>query len=108
MAFALGVEGGALLGEAGGHGDGVAVEGGLALAVGFELGDLGFEGVDLAGGGLGLGVEAVAFEQEALQDGAGDGVLLAQGGEGLVGGGAAAGGGGGFGLGGGRRRGWRR
>ena len=59
-----------------------------------------FERVDLAGGGFGLGVEAVALEQEPLEDGAGDGVLLAQRGEGFVGGGAAAGGGGGFRLGG--------
>ena len=43
VAFAFGGEGGAFLGEAGGHGDGVAVEGGLAVAVGVELGDLGFE-----------------------------------------------------------------
>ena len=40
VAFAFGGEGGAFLGEAGGHGDGVAVEGGFAVAVGLQLGDL--------------------------------------------------------------------
>ncbi len=100
VADGVGFEGGAFLGEAGGHGAGVVVEGGLAVAVGGELGDLGFEGGDVALGGGDLGVDALALEGEALEDGAGDGVFLAEGGHRLVGLRAEAGGGGGFGLGG--------
>ena len=94
----LGGEGGAFLGEAGGGRLGVAVERSLAFAVGDELGALGLERGDVAAGGGEVAVEAVAFQRQALQQRAGDGVLVAQGGQALLGGGAEAGGLGGGGL----------
>ena len=98
MAGVLGLERGALVGETGAGRLGVAVEGGLALAVGGELGDLGVEAGDLAAGGVEVAVEAVALEGQALEEGAGDGVLVAEGGQALLGGGAEARGLGGGGL----------
>ncbi len=97
---ALGVERGGLRGEPGRHRHRVAVERGLALAVGGELGELGLERRDLPGRGLGLGVEPVALDAQPLQQGGGDRVLLAQRRQRLLGRGAQPGGGRGLGLGG--------
>src|SRR5690606_4418400 len=101
VALALGLDAGGFLGEARDHLAGVAVEGGFAAAVGLDLGEGGLQCCDLAGQLFRLAIEAIALQGGALEDGGGDGVFLAQGGQALVGFNAQAGGLGGLGLGGG-------